>query len=140
MGVNAVHNRIQAIITAKKMKKTDFAQKLNISSPFVSELCSGAKSPSDRTIADICREFNVNEEWLRTGIGEMFIEQTPDEQIAACVGDALSGTPNFRRRFLSVLSRMTPEEWRILERKVMELAVEIETADPEGPADPEAID
>lgn len=135
-----MNERIQAIINAKRLKKIDFAKKLNISSPFVSELCSGVKIPSDRTITDICREFNVNEEWLRTGKGEMFIEQTPDEQIAAFVGDALKGSPDFKRRFLSVLSRMSPDEWRILESKVLELAEEIKKADPEGPADPGTID
>ena len=132
--------RLVLLRKEKGVSQTFAAKKLNISSPFVSELCSGVKIPSDRTITDICREFNVNEEWLRTGKGEMFIEQTPDEQIAAFVGDALKGSPDFKRRFLSVLSRMSPDEWRILESKVLELAEEIKKADPEGPADPGTID
>lgn len=133
-------DRIQMLILATNTNKTDFAKKLNISQPYVSQLCSGAKIPSDRTITDICRVFSVNEEWLRTGNGEMFVKKTPNEEIAAFVGDALSGSPDFRQRFLSVLSRMTPDEWRILESKVLELAEEIKKADPEGPADPGTID
>lgn len=37
--------------------------------------------PSDRTIADICREFNVSENWLRTGEGEMFLDLGEDEEL-----------------------------------------------------------
>ncbi|WP_297311587.1 helix-turn-helix transcriptional regulator [uncultured Oscillibacter sp.] len=71
-----MNNRIAQVITALGIKKIEFAKKIGISSPFVSELCSGAKKASDRTITDICREFNVNETWLRTGEGEMFAQES----------------------------------------------------------------
>lgn len=116
------------------MKKTEFAQKLNISQAYVSQLCSGIKMPSDRTISDICREFDVNEHWLRTGEGEMFIQKSPGDEISAFVGDILRGEPDFRQRFITVLARMTPDEWQLLERKVLELADEIKKADPDGSA------
>jgi len=125
-----VNERIRAIIEAKKIKKAEFAKKLNISQPFVSELCSGTKSPSDRTIADICREFDVNEAWLRTGEGEMFIEKSRTDEISAFVGDILKGEPDFRQKFISVLARMTTDEWKILEKKVLELSEEIKKAGP----------
>ena len=80
-----MNNRIAQVIVALGIKKIEFAKRLGISSPFVSELCSGAKKASDRTIADICREFNVSETWLRTGDGEMFVQKKPqplDELLA----------------------------------------------------------
>ena len=72
-----MHERIAKIIDVIGLKKVEFAKRIGISAPFASELCTGAKKPSDRTIADICREFNVSEDWLRTGRGEMFTE-TPE--------------------------------------------------------------
>ena len=125
-----LNERIYAIIVAKGMKKTEFAQKLNVSQAYVSQLCSGTKTPSDRTISDICREFDVREQWLRTGEGEMFIQKSRGDEIAAFVGDILRGEPDFRQRFISVLSRMTTDEWKVLEKKVLELAEEIKKADP----------
>lgn len=125
-----MHERIQAIITAKGMKKTEFAQKLNVSQAYVSQMCSGTKTPSDRTISDICREFNVNENWLRTGEGDMFIQMSRGDEIAAFVGNILRDDSNFQQKFISVLARMTPDEWKLLERKVLELAEEIKKADP----------
>lgn len=80
-----MNNRIAQVIVALGIKKIEFAKRLGISSPFVSELCSGAKKASDRTIADICREFSVSETWLRTGEGEMFVKKEPqplDELLA----------------------------------------------------------
>lgn len=85
-----MNERIQAIINAKGIKKTEFAQKLNVSQAYISQLCSGTKTPSDRTIADICREFNVSEAWLRTGEGEMFIPNPASELDALAVKYALS--------------------------------------------------
>lgn len=118
-----MNERIKAIIAALNIKKAEFAKRLNLSQPFVSELCSAAKSPSDRTISDICREFNVNENWLRTGDGQMFIQVSRDEEIAAFIGDVLSGeTGDFRRRLISVLERLDTDQWELLEHIAEELA------------------
>ena len=55
-----MNERIKKILEELGLKIVDFANRLHISQPFASELCSGAKSPSERTISDICREFGVN--------------------------------------------------------------------------------
>ena len=72
MGGEGVNKRIEAVINAAKISRAEFADRILVSRPFVSELCSGAKKPSDRTIRNICRAFGVSEQWLRTGEGEMF--------------------------------------------------------------------
>ena len=71
--------RIVALIEALGMKKVRFAERINIDQSYVTQLTSGKRNPSDRTISDICREFNVREEWLRNGSGEMFLDFTEDE-------------------------------------------------------------
>lgn len=117
-----MNERIQKLIDSLNIKKAEFAKRLNLSQPFVSELCSGIKSPSDRTIADICREFNVSERWLRTGEGEMFVRMSRDEEIASFMGDVLAGeSDNFRRRFLSMLSRLNEGQWELLEQMIEEI-------------------
>ena len=118
--------RISKVIDTLGLKKTVFADKLNVSQAFVSQMCSGASQPSDRTIADICRTFDVNEEWLRTGEGDMFIQKTRDEQLSAFFGDILSGQPDFRRRFISALSRLSADEWELLESMANKLLDEMQ--------------
>ena len=75
--METINQRIDFLIKELGFTKTKFAESLHVSSQFVSSLCSGAKQPSDRTIADICREYGVSETWLRTGEGEMKQKLTP---------------------------------------------------------------
>ena len=130
--MSELNERIKEVIKAKGMKKIAFAERLNVSQAFVSQLCSGASQPSDRTISDICREFNVSEEWLRTGEGEMFVQRSRDEELSAFFGDLLSGEPDFKRRLIAVLSRLDESEWELLEKMADKLMGELkkEKADP----------
>ena len=119
--VLSLHERIDALIKALGLNQTKFAERINVSRSYVSQMCIGNKIPADRTISDICREFDVNETWLRTGEGEMFIEKSREEEIAAFVGNILKGEPDFRRRLVSVLARLSVEEWQMLEQMAKQL-------------------
>lgn len=93
-----MNERIKEIILHLGLKKVEFARRLNLSQPFVSELCSGKTNPSDRTIADICREFAVSEVWLRTGRGEMFLQLDEDaEFLEICEAINISDDPIIKR-------------------------------------------
>lgn len=97
----------------------EFADKLKISRNFVAQIEMGSKVPSDRTIDDVCREFNVNEEWLRTGNGDMFIPGIKDKQISAMLADVMkSGEDSFRHRLVSSLARLDDEGWDNLEKLI----------------------
>lgn len=117
--------RIEKIISASGINKTKFSEQLNVSQAFVSQLCSGVRQPSDRTINDICREFKIDEHWLRTGEGDMFKPVSRDKEIAAFMGDVMRGeTDDFRRRLVAVLAKLDPEEWELLERMALKLVAE----------------
>ena len=74
-----ISERIGELIETLGIKKVRFAERLKIDQSYVTQLTTGKRKPSDRTISDICREFNVREEWLRNGCGEMFLDFTEDE-------------------------------------------------------------
>lgn len=116
--------RIVELIKSLGIKKTIFARTLNVSQAFVSQLCSGERMPSDRTIADICREFDVSEEWLRTGTGPMFVEKARDEELAEFFGHVLA-RDDFKQRLLAALSRLDESEWAMLEQVARKLLDEI---------------
>lgn len=123
--VSELNDRIKELIETEGIKKSTFAAKINVSQAFVSQLCSGASQPSDRTIADICREFGVSEEWLRNGRGDMFIQKTESEELSEFFGELLKDKPDFRIRLISVLARLSVEEWEMLENLAKKLAEEI---------------
>ena len=117
-----MNERIKKIIEELGLKKVDFANRLHISQPFASELCSGAKAPSDRTIGDICREFGVREAWLRTGEGEMFVQDTQSEQVAAFLADLTKDdSDTFKKRFVEMLADLSPGDWELLGRMAEKL-------------------
>lgn len=74
-----MHNRIELIIKEAGIKKVEFARRLNVSQAFVSQMCSGSAKPSDRTIADICRIFNVNRRYLEHGEEPMFMPEADSD-------------------------------------------------------------
>lgn len=113
-----MNERISELIDTLKISKTAFAEKLNVSQAFISQICSGVKKPSDRTIADICAKFNVNEKWLRDGEGSMFVEMSRDEVINQYLGELVKSTDpslDFQKRFVRALAQLSVEEWKMIE-------------------------
>lgn len=116
--------RIKQLRKALGLTQQAFADKLKIKRNTIAKYETGRGEPIDAVVALICREFNVNENWLRAGEGEMFIKKSRDVEIAEFMGDILKGEPDFRRRLISVLSRMSTDEWALLEQKIKEIAAE----------------
>lgn len=119
--MDTIAERLSFLIKELGITKTKFADRIHVSSAFITMVCSGTKMPSDRTIMDICREFNVSEAWLRDGVGEMFVSRTPDQALAFSLGVLLeSGTP-FQKRFIRLLSDLPPEDWDKVEAFIKKL-------------------
>ena len=112
-----MHTRIAAVIADSGLTKTAFGQRIGLTQSFVSRLALGVSAPSDRTISDICREFNVREEWLRTGEGEMYILTDAETELANFCADVLTGVSGpDRRRLASLLAGLSDDEVAILSR------------------------
>lgn len=109
----------------KKLRKTldltqqEFAGKLKVPRNTIGGYEVGKSNPSDAAVNNICNIFNVNEDWLRTGNGEMFIELTRDEQIEHFVGNVLkSEEDSFKKKFISMLSALDESDWEVLQKMV----------------------
>lgn len=108
--MDSLNERISLLIKELGATKTAFSEKLNVSQAFVSQICSGVKQPSDRTIADICREFGVSEEWLRTGRGEMFVRISPDEELDYILGQVGAGVDETIVRIIRAYWKLDEKE------------------------------
>ena len=118
------NDRIKDVRKSLRLTQEKFGEKIGVKKNTIIQIESGVNSITDQLRLAVCREFRVSEEWLRNGEGEMFVEPDDDEDITRFMGDVLSGQPDFRRRLLTVLANMTPEEWALLEAKIRELAAE----------------
>ena len=107
-----MNERIKNLRKSLNMTQEEFSKRIGLSRNFIAQVEIGTKTPSERTISDICREFEVNEEWLRTGNGEMIIQKSKDEQIAEMLGEIQrSGEDNFKHRLVSALSKLNESDW-----------------------------
>ena len=121
--MQTIGDRISLVIKRSGLTKTKFAEQLHLSQPFVSGICSGAKQPSDRTIADICREFNVSEAWLRDGAGDMEVKRTMNQELALMANELMTESDeSYRKRFVAALLDLPPEFWPELKRFLEKLA------------------
>lgn len=75
-----MNERLKIIRLKLKLTQDDFAKKINVTRSAISNYEKGTRNIMNRVIADICREFNVNEEWIRHGTGEMFIQNINNNQ------------------------------------------------------------
>lgn len=95
----------------------EFASAIKVSRSNLASIEIGRISVTDRVISDVCREFNVNEEWLRTGEGEMFIEIDPDEELLEWAGNVLvNESDTYKYKFLKMLANLSDEEWKLMEK------------------------
>lgn len=98
-----IADRILYIRKEKELSQSAFAEKLNLSQNFVWMMESGKRSPSNRTILDICRKFDVNEEWLRTGKGAAFVPASIYQEMGEIVQAASRVNLEKARKFFDYL-------------------------------------
>lgn len=116
-------HRIAQIIEAEKITRAAFAKKIGVSAPFITQLCNGDANPSARTIADICREFNVRREWLETGEGPMKLPEPEEdlEIINDLLADTASPTADLIRNIWRTYRQLTPDHQKILDNFIATL-------------------
>lgn len=125
-----MNNRIKEIRKKLNLSQDAFGKRLGITGASVSRLESGDREPSDQTVLSMCREFSVNEIWLRTGEGEPFKQLSRYEELSSFFGDLMKSEPDVRHRLIAAISRCDIEELRMLERVATRWVEEIKKADP----------
>ena len=118
-----MQERIRALRKSLGLTQTEFGRRVGVKGNTVTGYESGLRNPSDAVLSCICREFRVSEGWLRRGEGEMFPAMGEEEELAAFLGEvSFSEKEDFRRRFFLALSRLSEEEWTVLEKLVDSLS------------------
>lgn len=106
--------RIKKIRKQLDLSQAAFGARIGVSAAGVSQFEKGVNLPSNATILNICREFNVNEDWLRTGYGAMFMEISRAEMAARIVGNAIADGDDFIISTFVALGQLTPAQWAVV--------------------------
>lgn len=87
-----MNERIRELRKHLNLTLEEFGKKVGVTKAAIGRIEKGERSVTDQMFLSICREFNVNENWLRTGDGEMFSLEEDEE--AAYVSELLYDTKN----------------------------------------------
>lgn len=117
-----MNERIKALRKVLGMSQDIFAEKLGLTKNYISLIENGNRNLSEQSVKVLCREFNVSEEWLRNGAGEMFLPTDRNADIARLTKQLLDEeSDSFKNRLISILSNLSVEEWQYLEKRAKEL-------------------
>lgn len=112
-----MNDRIKKIRKELDLTQQKMADTLGVKRNTVAQWELGINSLTDQVIMAICREFNVNEEWLRTGNGEMFNEIDRENRLMIWTAKVLKDeSKSFKKRFVDMLSELTESDWETLEK------------------------
>ena len=116
-------DRIKFVRTSKNLSQDEFGRIINLSRSQIAGYETGAKNVTDRAINDICREFKINEEWLRKGEGEMEAKMTSDEEFAFLVGAFAAEGNGFKKRIIKAMLEIeNKDDWELIASVVERLA------------------
>lgn len=112
-----MNERIKELRKALGLTMEKFGEHLGVKKNSVSQWESGVNNLTDQMFKSICREFNVNEEWLRSGEGEIF--QIPDDEDAALISEVLENPDDkFYQMMLNLVrtyKQLSPESKTVVE-------------------------
>lgn len=115
-------DRIKKIRKELDLTQQEFAEKIGTTANVLTNYETGRRNPSASVINNICKTFNVNEEWLRTGEGEMFVQRTRNQTITDFLGDLIIDDNTFKKRLIEALAELDERDWESLEKLATKLA------------------
>ena len=111
-----MNERIKKLRKQLHLTQDEFGNKLGVANSSISNIEKNRYGITDQMIKLMVKEFGVNENWLRTGEGEMFPEFDRANSIAEHVAQIIKENPSsFKSRFISFLIKMTDEQWNFFE-------------------------
>ena len=112
-----MNERIRQLRNSLRLSQSEFGAKIGLSQNYIWMIEKGERTPSDRTISDICREFGVSLAWLQFGDGEMYVKRGMNEELGLMVSSLMGeADESFRKRFISAMMELPPEFWPEFEK------------------------
>ena len=70
------NDRVRIIRKSKSLTLEKFGERIGVGKTAISKIESGERGVTEQMCRSICREFSINETWLRTGEGEMYLSES----------------------------------------------------------------
>lgn len=116
-----MNKRIKELRKALNLTQNELGSRIGMTPNTITNYETGRRVPSNQVIFSICREFNVNENWLRTGNGDMFNPISEDEELDLYVGRISGSTDEFKKNLIKTLCKLSEDEWNVLKKIISEM-------------------
>lgn len=108
-----MYTRIKEVRQKLNLTQAGFAEMIGLSQNYIALIETGKRVPSSRTVSDICRVFGVSLDWLKTGEGCMFGDNSQDE-ITMAFGELAARKDLVINGFIDFLHTRTPEQLQFI--------------------------
>lgn len=119
-----MNERIKELRKTLGFTQQEFADKIGVKRNTVATYEMGRSVPSDSAISLICREFNVNEDWLRNGSGEMFRPRSRNKELFEYFNKIVENPSGVQLKLFEAMSQLTDEQLEILAKVAQEFSAE----------------
>lgn len=127
-----MNERIKQVRKLKKLSQTAFGEPLGASRDMINNVENGRAAVSDMMIAAICRVYNVDEVWLRTGTGQPFPKKSRRDVIDEYIGQLSEGKrSDIEQLLIELMAETSVEEWQALSAVFRRLADKMNKPDTE---------
>ena len=117
--MSTIAERIKMIRKEANLTQQKFADRIGAKQNTVAQYEIGRNVPIDPVINAICKEFDVQEDWLRHGLEPMRAPKSREEEIAEIVGATLNGSNEFKKAVIRMICSRTDKELEALEAALM---------------------
>lgn len=110
--------RVKSVRKKKELTLEKFGERLGVTKTAISYVESNKRNLTEQMFKSICREFNVNEVWLRTGEGgddNMFTKVSEDDRFSLNLGKLPKSDNEFAKNMLNAIAETDPEKLKIIE-------------------------
>lgn len=108
--------RVRELRKELRLTLEKFGKSLGVGKTAISKIENGENNLTDQMILAMCREYNVDENWLRTGEGEMFKKLNRQQELAQLTATLFKEEEDsFKSRLIMALAQLNEEEWELLE-------------------------
>lgn len=115
-----MNERIKFLRNTLGMTLEDFGKRVGVTRSAIGRIEKGERGVTEQMILSICREFDINEEWLRTGNGEMKLISSEDDEVMKYVGLLLKDKEDFVaqkiKRFIIGYEKLDAEDRKVVEK------------------------
>ena len=122
--MSEINKRFKELRIAADKTQEEWGTIIGISKSGVGDIEAGRRNVTNKHIIMLGNytELRINTKWLETGEGEMFLPESRDDEIAKFTATLLKEeSDSFKNRLVSILAKMSEEEWEMLEKKMREV-------------------